>query len=477
MKTFQDFEKADDAKAFILAAIADHKASDAYETALLADLYDRQLNATINSYVKTLYTLDVTTDGEGRERAHAVKGEDTTASNNRLASNFFHRLNTQRVQYSLGAGISFVQPGEDDLEDSTKKAMGEDFDRAMADAAFAACIHGSSFVFWNHGRVHVFRLTEFVPLYDERTGALRAGIRFWQLDDSRPLRVTLYREEGYSEWGHDDHRNLRPLDGHGGFADEEDVQGYVKETSYLPADGELRVVGEASYGFLPIVPMWASSLKQSTLVGLQAHIDAYDLVKSGFANDLQDCATVYWVIRNAGGMTDADLARFRDRLKFEHIAKVDGSDGADATAHTQEVPYQARQALLEELRNGIFEDFGALDVHAVAAGATNDHIDAAYQPMDENASELEHCVGECIVQLLRLAGIEDKPVFTRQRVSNQKEQVEMVVQEAQWLDHRTILQLLPNIKPDQVAAVLGRLDEEDMGRFGIGAQDETGEVA
>ncbi len=475
LKTYQDFEKANDVKTFIAAAIADHKSSDAYDTALLADLYDRQMNATINGYVKTLYTLDVSEGENGERRARAVMGEDYTASNNKLASNFFRRLNTQRVQYSLGAGVSFVQPDEDDVEDKTKEALGDGFDRVIADAAYNACIHGASFVFWNHGSVHVFKFTEFAPLYDERTGTLRAGIRFWQLADNKPMRVTFYREDGYSEWRQDSNRNLRPIDRNGVFADAEVVQGYIKSTSYMPADDKLTVVGEENYGSLPIVPMWASGLKQSTLVGMRAHIDAYDLIKSGFANDLQDCATVYWIVRNANGMTDDDLAQFRDRLKLEHIAKVDGSDGADATAYTQELPYQARQALLKELRDGIYEDFGALDVHAVSAGATNDHIDAAYQPMDENASEFEHWVGECIRQVLALAGIDDKPVFTRQRISNQKEQVEMVVQEAQWLDTRTILQLLPNVRPDQVAAILERMDGEDMARFGIGQAE--GEVA
>ena len=475
MKTYQDFEQADDVKTFLSAAIAEHKGSDAYDTALLADLYDRQMNATINGYVKTLYTLDVSEDEHGDRRAHAVRSEDYTASNNKLASNFFRRLNTQRVQYSLGAGVSFVQPDEDDVEDKTKEALGEEFDHCINDAAYHACIHGVSFVFWNHGRVHMFKLTEFVPLYDETSGALRAGIRFWQLAANKPMRVTLYREDGYSEWRQDDSWALRPLDRNGAFADGEVVQGYIKSTSYLPADDELTVVGEENYGSLPIVPMWASELKQSTLIGMRAHIDAYDLIKSGFANDLQDCATVYWIVRNANGMTDDDLAQFRDRLKLEHIAKVDGSEGADATAYTQEIPYQARQTLLKELRDGIYEDFGALDVHAVSAGATNDHIDAAYQPMDENASEFEHWVGECIRQVLALAGIDDRPVFTRQRISNQKEQVEMVVQEAQWLDTRTILQLLPNIKPDQVAAVLERVDGEDMARFGVVQQQKEGE--
>src|SRR5699024_6201151 len=115
-----------------------------------------------------------------------------------------------------------------------------------------------------------------------------------------------------------------------------------------------------------------------------------------------------------------------------------------------EIPYNARKEYLDMIRSGIYEDFGALDVHTVAAGATNDHIDAAYQPMDEEASDFEYQVSEFVQQLLKLMGIEDRPVFKRSRISNQAEQVSMVVQEAQWLDQETILRKLPNVRPDEV---------------------------
>ena len=93
------------------------------------------------------------------------------------------------------------------------------------------------------------------------------------------------------------------------------------------------------------------------------------------------------------------------------------------------------------------------------AGATNDHIDAAYQPMDEEADDFEYQVIEFIQQLLTLLGIEDVPIFKRNRISNQKEQVEMVAMEANWLDEETILRKLPNITPDEVEQILLRKTE------------------
>lgn len=451
--TYQDFLEAGDTnrEAFVLEAIRRHQVSKAYRTAVDADLYDKQQNKTINNYVQKIFDLT------------GSKLVDFTASNAKIASNFFHRLNTQRVMYSLGQGVSFIDVDESGEEDTTKEALGPHFDHDLQDLAYKALIHGVCFGFWNLDRMYVFPFTEFAPIWDEYDGTLKAGARFWRLDPSRPMQVVLYEEDGYT-------RFETRQDANGSDSEHLVMTGekrpYIERVAYTPADGIEQVIGGENYSALPVVPMWGSKLHQSTLVGMRASIDSYDLIRSGFANDLTDCAQIYWLVSNAGGMDDTDLQRFLDRLRLNHVALVDSDDGGNAQAYTQEVPYNARKEYLTMIRDGIYEDFGALDVHTVAAGATNDHIDAAYQPMDEEASDFEYQVSEFIQQLLKLMGIDDQPVFKRTRISNQKEQVDMVVAEAQWLDQETILKKLPNISPDEVQAILDRLDEEDQDRMG-----------
>lgn len=463
MLTYQDFVEAGDAnrEGFVLEAVERHKSGKAYRTARMADAYDRQENTTINAYVQKVF--DIT----------GSKLVDFTASNNKIASNFFHRLNTQRTMYSLGQGVSFIDVDEAGGEDTTKGKLGKHFDHDLRTLAYYALIHGVCFGFWNLDRMFVFPLTEFVPLWDEYDGTLRAGIRFWRIDQSRPMQAVLYEADGYTRYqGHQDvdgvaDGRLEAVDG---------KRPYIEKTSYTPADGIVQVIGGENYPALPVVPMWGSRLHQSTLVGMRQAIDSYDLIRSGFANDLTDCAQIYWLVSNAGGMSDKGLQKFLDRLKINHVALVDSDDGGNAQAYTQEVPYAAREKYLQMIRDGIYEDFGALDVHTVAAGATNDHIDAAYQPMDEEASDFEYQVSEFVQQLLALMGIDDTPVFKRTRISNQKEQVDMVMGEAQYLDHETILRKLPNISPSEVQAIKERLDAEDEGRMGslVGAVPPQG---
>lgn len=448
MLTYQDFlnVKAEDVPGFVLGAIGLHKHSKEYKIAKDADEYDRQNNLTINNYVRNIFSLT------------GAPIEDFTASNNKIASNFFHRLNTQRCTYSLGNGVYFA----DDEEERIKSALGSKFDTDLYNAGYSALIHGVSFGFWNADRLYVFPLTQFVPLWDEFDGTLRAGIRFWQIDNSKPLIAVLYEEDGYTKFiSHVSDKDKDKID----LSVYEQKRAY-KITVAKNAVGDEAIIGTENYSQLPIVPFWGSRLKQSTLVGVRQAIDSFDLIRSGFANDLTDCAEIYWMIENAGGMSDDDLARFRDRMKINHIVSVPGEDEARVRPFTQDIPHTARQAYLTDIRAGIYEDFGALDVHEVSANSTNDHLEAAYQPLDENADDFEYQCIEFIQQILTVAGLgDDMPIFKRNRISNVKEQVEIVMREAEYLDEETVLNKLPNITPDEVKSILERKDAEDLERF------------
>ena len=463
MLTFQDFEKADDKVAFIQTLIGEHTHSDNYKIALSADNYDHQKNELINEYMQLMYT----STGE--------PVEDFTASNNRLASNFFHRLNTQRCTYLLGNGVSFTdnkvdienEEGVVESVDTTKEKLGDKFDTDLKKLAYKALIHGVSFGFWNLDRLYLFPITEFAPLWDEENGALRAGVRFHRIDNNKPMWVVLYEEDGYTKY--------RTTDINGKLEEVQPKRAYKTKFVKSPEGGE-DVIGVENYGSLPIIPMWGSDLHQSTLIGMKEKIDSYDLIRSGFANDLTDCAQIYWILENCAGMSEGELEQFRDRLKFNHIAVAD-TEESKVTPYTQEVPYAARKECLDELRAGLYEDFGGLDVHTVAAGATNDHIDAAYQPMDEEADDFEFEVIKFIQQVLALMGIEDTPIFKRNRISNQSEQTNMVLSAADYLDDETILTKLPFISVDEVQKILLAKTEELDEQFAENdtIEDELGE--
>lgn len=452
MLTYQDYVKETEGKsteaivAFINKAIREHSSDPLVKMAILADKYDNQQNDTITKMIKWLYL------------ANGSKVEDTTVANHKLASGFFHRLNVQRNTYLLGNGVDF-----DDK--SVKDKLGDTFDSVFKGAGYFALIHGLTFVYWNLDRIYNFKLQEFKPFWDEETGALRAGIRFWRLDDRKPMKAVLYEEDGFTKFSEDENKRMVIT---------QQKRSYIVKVSSSVLDGD-EIVGMSNYSFLPIVPFWGSRNHLSTLTKLQSNIDAYDMIKSGFANDLDECAQIYWLINGANGMDDEDMAEFRDRLKFNHIAKVD-RDG-QVNPYTQEVPYSARETLLARIKADLYEDFGALDVHTIAAGATNDHIEAAYQPLDEEADDYEFQCTECIKQILALNGIDAEPVYKRNRISNQMETVQMLMMEAPYLDEETIISKLPNITIDEVEAIMKRKSAEELDRFrDIPEEDEEESV-
>lgn len=428
----------------------EHRNSAAYKIAVDADEYDAQRNVTINSVIKSLYDISSSIDKEtGLERMGVRKRENTTASNHHIASNFFHRLNIDRVAYSLGNGVTFD-------EDGVKEKLGAKFDTDLFNAGKLALKHGVTFCFWNVDRLHVFPLTQFVPLLDESDGSLQAGIRFWSLDwDKKPVYAILYEIDGYTKF--------RTRDGYMGLilGETEEKRAYRQEVAHTDAGGD-EIIGEGNYSALPIVPLYANEFHQSTLVGMRAAIDAYDLIQSGYCNEVADTAQIYWLIGNAMGMDDNDVQHFMDRLRFTHAAVID-SENSTVTPYTQEPPYNSREAVLERIAHSIYRDFGAFNPEDVAAGnITATQIRAAYQAQDIEADAFEYQIIETVQQILALQGLEGTPQFSRNRVANQAEQIEMIMAEANYLDDQTVLELLPNITPDMIEKIMARRDANTM---------------
>lgn len=146
-----------------------------------AEMYDKRQNVTIRRYQRILYTMS----------GQAVA--DPFRANHKIASGFFPRFVNQQNQFLLGNGVTLTDA-------NNKEKLGAGFDRRLQKLGHAAIVGGVAFGFWNLDHLDVFRVTEFVPLYDENNGALMASIRFWQVAKDKPLRATLYELDGYTDY-------------------------------------------------------------------------------------------------------------------------------------------------------------------------------------------------------------------------------------------------------------------------------------
>ena len=448
MRTFNDLLEVGENEAnrmqFVYEAINEHKSSDLYKTAQIADEYDRKQNRTIVQFQKLLY------DATGR----AIP--DNVSANYKITSGFFNRFTTQQVQFLLGNGVTWE-------DETTKDYLGEDFDKQLQVAAKASLGAGVSFGFYNYDHLEVFTALEYVPLYDEENGALMAGIRFWQVDAKKPLRATLYETDGITEyiWEDGEGRILKVK------------RPYILTLISTGVD-EAEIFAGENYPTFPIVPLWANPHRQSELVGLREQIDAYDLIKSGFCNTIDEASFIYWTINNAGGMDEIDLAEFVQRLKTIHAANVEDT-GATAQANSLEAPHEGREALLDRLAKDMYADYMALNIDEIKGGAnTATQIRAAYEPMNNKADQFEYCVIEFLQGILSVAGLEDNPTFTRSYLVNTTEEISVLLQAAQYLDDeyvtRKILTLLGDA--DKADEIIASMDEYDYQRIAGEEPDE-----
>ena len=243
----------------------------------------------------------------------------------------------------------------------------------------------------------------------------------------------------------------------------EPKRGYVAVESTSEIDGT-ELLAYQNYPGFPIIPMYGNRAKQSELVGQREAIDCYDLIKSGFANTVDEASIIYWTISNAGGMDEIDMARFKESMRRIGVGLVD-DDGAKAEAHTLTIPVEAREALLSRISDDLYRDFQMLDVTKLQGGQkTATEITAAYQSMDNKVDQFEYCVIDFLQALFKIVGIEDEPSFTRSKVTNQLEQTQMVLLAANYLDDETILNKLPWLTQEEVAEILKRKAAEDIER-------------
>lgn len=459
MKSYEDLLQAlsDKERAqLVIDAVKDFKASAEYKDAIIADQYYRRHNVTIEQYEKWLYTVT------------GKKIKDIYGSNHRTKTHFFRREVVQHASYILGKGITLESP-------ELKDKLGKNIDKQLLKLAKIAMVEGRSFGFWNLDHLEVFGYANtdghagFCPLYSEETGELMAGIRFRskKVKNETITNYTLYEVDGVTE--------LRRINS----KDAEIIrakQHYNKTTVANATEGVISEEFSDYNGKLPIIPLYASDTYESDLNGHREAVDAYDLLKNGLINTLDDASEVFWLVKNNGSMSDVDLAKFLQRLKTNHIANVDSEDGGDVEAHQVQVPHEARTATLELLRADLYEDMMLVDMKSLQASQkTTQELQSAYQAQDEYTDDFENFLYDFMDALFELANIDSEVTFNRNKVVNYGEQTTMVLSAQNVLSQETIIKHIPWLTPEEVQEEIDNIAKEDISRFSDFEEDEPDE--
>lgn len=446
MKTFQDLQAlGEDEKnrmAFVLSVISEAKSKAEYRTAADAELYYKHMNPSIMRAQQIVY------DVLGRAMPDPFK------PNNKIPCRFYFYFINQAVQFLLGNGVNFG-------DQKTKDTLGKMFDHSVRRLLTVALNGGVGFGFWNVDHLEVYGLAggdgmpAFAPLYDEENGSLRAGVRWWQIDESKPLRAALFEEDGWTDYIRRKGEDMTVLT---------EKQPYVQVVGTSEATGKEIYAGQ-NWPSFPVIPLYNVN-HQSELVGGRQSIDAYDLMMSGLVNNVDEGNLLYWVIQNAGGMDAADDQAFVERLKTIHVAHTEGDE--TITPQSIQMNVSPNETALTRLRDQMFEDFMALDTRNIASGAaTATQIRAAYEPMLIKYNLLETQVTEFILNLLNLLGIDDEPTYQPDTIVNKAEEIQVAMSAAEYLSEeymtKKVLTILGDI--DRIKDVKAQRLREDTSRY------------
>lgn len=415
--TYQDLEAVgDDEQAkmqFALSCIQTFKDSDEYKFGQKAKSYYEGINPNLEKYQKMVYDMQ------------GVAHVDDISPNHKIYSRYVFSAITEGTQYLLANGVSF------DNEETKEKLGGEALDNALQELLDDAQIYGVGWAFWNGEKITVLPYLQFYPLKDENTSAVKAGVRFWQIDDNKPLRFVLYEEDGYTEY-------IMPTDSEPQVLHEK--QSYrEKVVSYDDDTMADEIVDSENFPSFPIVPLYYINQK-SILWGNTPVVDAYDLLNSKMVNNIDEGTLMYWVLKNCNVMDEVDDAKFIEQLRRSHVTHADGDEGASAEPHQIEANVGSTEAGIARIKRLLDDNFMTCDTDTLRAGnVTATQIRAAYQKLDAKTAKAEYCVIEFMKRLFVVAGVDDSEKFTFKwdKTIDQASQITMILQGLQLLDSET----------------------------------------
>ncbi len=110
----------------------------------------------------------------------------------------------------------------------------------------------------------------------------------------------------------------------------------------------------------PFVPVYNNSEGTNDLKAIKLLVDAYDVVKSDWLNDIDDFQELVYILKGYSPLTSdaqkgmSELAIFLQNLKAHKVISLDTEAGSGVDTLKAEIPIEARKEFLKTTRNEIF---------------------------------------------------------------------------------------------------------------------------
>lgn len=411
MLTFQDLLAVGSSETkraeFLLQAIAEHENSKKYKIGQLAAEFYAGNDPILEKVKKIIYDLN------------GMAHKDYFSADSKLKTSYYQIFAMQTVSYSFGNGVAFDN-------EEIKKKLGSSFDTDINDWATYAVNDGEAYAYVTENKITPMSIGSdktkpiFVPLIDEETGAVKAGFKYWRLDDDKPLRITLYEPQGYTEYKQPYGEKLSAISG---------LKAYKGTVTKFGVFDD--VINAENVEGIPIVKLSFFN-DQSYIANKDNMLTEYNALLSKLCNNSRENDLVYWIIKNCGGMDEIDDNAFLMKIIQSHVAHLD--EGQEAEPKQLVAPHEGILAALETLRKQLFYNFAAIDFERMSGGnITTYEIKQAYANKDLYADRFEMNFARAMEQVLKLMGYEGETYrLTRSRLIDANGESQVILSEAPY---------------------------------------------
>lgn len=449
----QDFKNFNNAVG-TYSLIMRYRGSSMHTTAAANWDYFNGDNVTIRN-VRRMYYSEGVKDRETGKLVGAGFKQNYWAANNRIGYSFFRDMVTQKVD------TLFRETPTIETAHAVSPKFIKNFGFAMRVAAERASAQCYAFLFLVGDEVRVFSADSAIAFYDDSTGAIRALIRWWTVPSLTQHEVLYW--EVYEDDGVTTYRQLPTVE----VVIPKQPYRYKTRVSALRTE----VIAQDAGG-LPVVEFVNTYDRRSDMTpNIRAKIDVIDLVNSGFANNIEDFADVFMVVKEQAGFHDADYLDYLANFTRTRVAK------GDINLQQFQVPTEARTRFVEIMKQELIQDGGVMDMTALLSGnATATALRLARVNLETRVSAFEWTAYEAATKLIemyqRQNGIAfDFDVrFNKFTLSNESE----VIQNANAIwgrvpddDYYRILQSI-NIVSRPPEETIQAMQEQQLRRYGAG---------
>ena len=330
--------------------------------------------------------------------ADGILVEDKTRSNIKISHPFFTELVDQAVQYMLSSKETFIKSDLPQLQERLDEYFDEEFVAELMEVLTGTMSCGWSYMYAFKGeddRLHFEHADclNVVEIREKETDDGCAYVIYWYVDRIAKSNQTIKRIQVW-----DKQQTTFYVMGSDGKLVRDESEKINPRPHVIYRKDDSGTVYYENFGFIPFFRLDNNRKQISGIKPIKDLIDDYDMMSCGLSNNLADFDHPIHVVK---GFQGDNLEELAVNLKTKKMIGVDQSGGLEV--HTVEIPYQARQAKMQEDEKNIYRfGMGFNSAQLGDGNITNVVIKSRYALLDLKCNKLEIRLKRFLKQILKV---------------------------------------------------------------------------